>query len=129
MARIHHCLSNYSASGGVIFEDSIADSPRFGWAPEYSHAVSTSGTSFQPVYRYRMILWRRLFQLLFHHLRCCFLPRPGTDQRSLRSLGSHCQVLSLSQLSAWLIPTEAINPDVAAAFPGGQTPFQAALFK
>jgi Putative Flp pilus-assembly TadE/G-like len=130
VARIHHCLTTYTVTKGVVFEDSIADSPRFGWAPEYWHAVSTSGTSFQPVYRYRMIFVGGIyFNCSSTTCGAVFYPDQEETSEVCEVSGSHCQVLTLSQLSAWLIPTEAINPDVAAAFPGGQTPFQAALFK
>jgi hypothetical protein len=43
--------------------------------------------------------------------------------------GSQCKVLSLSQLSAWLVPTDAIPPSIVASFPGGESPFLPRLAK
>ena len=55
VARIHACLSTYTIAQGVIFDALIADSSRLAWAPQYWHAVSTTGTSWQPVVRYRLV--------------------------------------------------------------------------
>ncbi len=129
--RIHLCLSNYVPAMGVIFDAAIADSPRFAWAPEYWHAVSTSGTSWQPVRGYRMVFVAGVFfNCSSMSCNAVFYPDSAESSEVCDPSGpSFCHQLGLDQLSAWLLPTSAVPPDVVAGFPGTETPFTTSLFK
>lgn len=135
VARFHQCLGGYGNSTEDIFDESILESPRFAWAPQYWHAPSTSGTSWQPVKSYRMVflggLW---FNCSAGSCGALFYP-DETDETGNAEIcdvsgPGNCDVLSLNQLSAWLLPDEAVPDSVSAAFPGGSpTPFQTTLYR
>ncbi len=130
VALFHTCLSNYSGTAD-IFDSNIRHSPRFGWAPEYWHAASTSGTSWQPVKEYNMVF---LAGLWFNcdASTCEGVFYPDTDVTSDLCLvfGGGCKELSLGQMSAWLLPSEAVPNSVSSSFPGGEvSPFSVALFR
>lgn len=129
--RIHLCLSKYVPAMGVIFDAAIADSPRFAWAPEYWHAASTSGTSWQPVRGYRMVFIAGVFfNCTAMSCNAVFYPDSAESSEVCDPSGPNfCQQLGLDQLSAWLLPTDAVPPDIVAGFPGAETPFITSLFK
>jgi hypothetical protein len=133
----NQCLVNYASAGATvdIFEESILESPRFAWAPQYWHAASTSGVSWQPVKTYRMVflggLW---FNCSAGSCGALFYPDEADENGNAEicdaSGPSNCSLLSLNQLSAWLLPDEAVPASVSGAFPGGSpTPFQTTLYR
>lgn len=125
------CLTSYGASTTDIFDASIADSPRFAWAPEYWHAVSTTGTSYQPVLSYRMVFVGGIF-FNCDASSCAQTFYPDEDFTTPicdPGGGGNCKVLNLGQLSAWLLPDEAVPDSVRDSFPGGNIPFKPTLFR
>lgn len=129
-AQFHACLQGYSGTQD-IFSETIDDSARFAWAPQYWHEMSTTGLSWQPVLAYRMVfiagVW---FNCSGASCNQYFYPDEDvTGEVCDPGGGSNCQVLNLDQMSAWLFPDEAIPDSVRLAFPGGQSPFLAGLFR
>jgi len=132
VAEIHTCLMNYLSSDGVIFDPLIADSPRLAWAPQYWHTVSTTGASWQPVVRYRLVfIGGTYFNCSGVSCGAIFYPdsAPPNTEICDPGGGSNCKVLNLNQLSAWLLPSESVPASVRDAFPGEDTPFLTSLFK
>lgn len=135
VARFHQCLVGYGNATEDIFDESILESPRFAWAPQYWHEASTSGTSWQPVESYRMVflggLW---FNCSAGSCGALFYPdetdETGNTEICHASGPSNCSTLSLDQLSGWLVPDEAVPASVSGAFPGGSpTPFETTLYR
>ena len=54
---------------------------------------------------------------------------PATGDRP-DAFGGGCRELNLDQMSAWVLPDEAVPESVASAFPGGDvSPFEATLYR
>ena len=128
--RIQDCLANYSGTDD-LFTTAILDSPRFAWAPQYWHAASTSGSSWQPVAAYRMVFLAGLwFNCSAGTCGATFYPDSSVNTELCDVSGGGCQELSLNQMSAWLIPDAAVPDVVSSSFPGGEvSPFDVALFR
>lgn len=128
--RFDDCLRTYGGTSD-IFDDSIGSSPRFAWAPEYWHAASTSGSRWQPVRRYRMMFLGGLWFNCNASGICDIYFYPDSEESGelCAVSGGGCSELSLSQVSGWLLPDEAVPDEVRNAFPGGQTPFEPTLFR
>ncbi|HEX6302514.1 MAG TPA: Tad domain-containing protein [Acidimicrobiia bacterium] len=127
------CLSGYTGDT-EIFDPSIADSPRFAWAPQYWHDASTTGTSWQPVQDYRMVfiggLWFNCDASAPGSCGAIFYPDEDTTGEICDVQGPNCQLLRLDQMSAWVLPDEAVPDSVKAAFPGGGvSPFEPTLYR
>lgn len=130
VARFQQCLSTYSGTVD-IFSTTLDDSPRFAWAPQYWHAVSTTGTSWQPVIRYKMVFLAGLwFNCTPVSCGAVFYPDEETTGEICDPQGSNCKLLNLDQMSAWVLPDEAVPDSISSAFPGGDvSPFQPRLFR
>lgn len=134
IVKFQNCLTGYSPSDGVIFDEDITLSSRFAWAPQYWHLNSTTGTSWQPVKQYRMVF---LGGVWFNcsAVSCGALHYPDeVDETGNTEIcevsGGGCALLNFDQLSAWLIPDTAVPASVSGAFPGGEpTPFEATLYR
>jgi hypothetical protein len=119
VALFQTCLTGYSGTGD-IFDVGIADSPRFAWAPQYWHDVSSTGTSWQPVLVYRMVfvggLW---FNCTGGGTPCgaTFYPDEETTAPICDAQGSNCQLLNLDQMSAWCCPTRRYPTPCPRRFP------------
>lgn len=130
------CLSGYTGATD-IFDPSIGDSPRFAWAPQYWHDVSTTGTSWQPVFRYQMVfiggLWFNCNAASPGNCGAIFYPDSDDENGNAEicdAQASNCQLLNLDQMSAWVLPDEAVPDSVKAAFPsGGVSPFEPTLYR
>lgn len=135
--RFQNCLTGYAGSTDlfVATPDSptggIEDSPRFAWAPQYWHAASTTGTSWQPVIRYRMVfLGGTWYNCSGVTCGVVFYPDEDTTGEMCDLQGPNCNLLNLDQLSAWVLPDEAVPDSVSSAFPGGEvSPFEPRLFR
>ncbi|MDX1449909.1 MAG: hypothetical protein R3246_12690, partial [Acidimicrobiia bacterium] len=130
-ARFNLCLAAYGSSGPVIFDDALDRSPRFVWAPQYWFDLPTTGLSWEPVLEYRMSFIAGVY-FNCSGASCAVVFYP--DQHQTSELcdpggGSNCQVLSLDQFSAWVLPDSAVNDRIRGAFPGGQTPYEPELFR
>ncbi|HEX9848473.1 MAG TPA: TadE/TadG family type IV pilus assembly protein [Acidimicrobiia bacterium] len=132
VALFQTCLTSYSGSND-IFDASIADSPRFAWAPQYWHAPSTTGTSWQPVKDYRMVFIGGLWFNCTAVPGSCgavFYPDEDTTAPVCDVFGGGCRELNLDQMSAWVLPDEAVPDSVSSAFPGGDvSPFEPTLYR
>ena len=133
VALLQTCLTGYTGPAD-IFDPSIAESPRFAWAPQYWHDVSTTGTSWQPVERYRMVfvggLWFNCNAASPGSCGAVFYPDEETSGEICDAQGTNCQLLNLDQISAWVLPDEAVPDSVSSAFPGGEvSPFRPTLFR
>ncbi len=129
-AQFQNCLTTYSGSAD-IFDATIADSPRFAWAPEYWHAPSSTGLSWQPVLRYRMVFIGGVF-FNCSGIACAVNFYPDTDFTTPicdPGGGSNCKVLNLDQLSAWLLPDDAVPDSIRDSFPSTSIPFRPTLFR
>lgn len=130
VARMHTCLRNYPGHETVdIFDDSIADSPRLVWAPEYWHAASTSGTEWQPVYQFRLSFLAGTWFCSGSNCSVVHYPDLATTSDLCLPQGGGCRMVDLAQLSGFLLPTEAVPEGSIPPFPGAETAFSASLFR
>lgn len=133
-ARFNLCIADYVSSGSttVIFDEMIADSPRFAWAPQYWYALPTTGLSWEPIMAFRMIFIAGVY-FNCSGTTCGIVFYPDEDQTTeLCDPGGPggCKNLNnISQFSAWVLPDSAIPPSVTNSFPGGITPFAPELFR
>lgn len=130
VTRFTGCLQGYTGTADIFAAD-INQSPRFAWAPQYWFEMSTSGLSWQPVVAYRMVfLGGAWFNCSSGTCGAIFYP---DDEQNAEVCdpggGSNCNLLNLDQISAWMFPDQAIPDSVRFAFPGGQSPFLAGLFR
>jgi hypothetical protein len=131
--RIHTCLfSTYPSYGSspVIFSASIANSPRFAWAPEFWMELGT-GNHWQPVYQFRMIYIGGMnFNCSTTECGAIFYPDQDDDEPICDPAGpTSCKNLNLHQVTGWLLPSSAVPDEVTQNFPGGAPPFEPTLFK
>lgn len=142
VAAFQVCLTTYTGPSDIFVATpddpvgGIEDSTRFAWAPQYWHAASSTGTSWQPVVRYRMVFLGGLWFNCTAVPGSCgamFYPDESSEDGNAEIChvsGSNCQLLNLDQLSAWVLPDEAVPSTVSAAFPGGDvSPFEPRLFR
>ncbi len=136
-AQMRLCLQNHSttAGAGVIFKDdpgdTIAESWRFGWAPQLWHDSLGNGLSWRPVYDYRMVYIAGVFfncsgvscGLTFYagHPGPAPLCDPGPPS---------CKSLEVNQTTAFLLPDAAIPSPIQDSFPiQNLGPFQPRLWR
>jgi hypothetical protein len=133
-ARFNLCIADYVSSGSttVIFDEMIADSPRFAWAPQYWYALPTSGLSWEPIMAFRMIFIAGIY-FNCSGTTCGIVFYPDKDQTTEMcdpgGPGGCKNLNNISQFSAWVLPDSAIPPSVTNSFPGGITPFAPELFR
>jgi hypothetical protein len=129
-AQFNTCLAAYGSSTAVIFDELIAESPRFAWAPQYWYQLPTSGLSLEPVRTFRMVFIAGTW-FNCSGTTCDVTFYPDQDQTTDLCVveGSKCKTLNLSQFSAWVLPDTALPDSVKNTFPGGTTPFQPELFR
>lgn len=133
VALFQTCLTGYTGTAD-IFDPSIEDSPRFAWAPQYWHDVSTTGTSWQPVQTYRIVfiggLWFNCDASSPGNCGAIFYPDEATTDEICDVQGPNCQLLNLDQMSSWVLPDEAVPDSVKAGFPSGDvSPFEPTLYR
>jgi hypothetical protein len=130
IAKFNSCLSSYNSANGVIFDDLIATSPRFAWAPQYWYDLPTTGLSWEPVEQYRMVFIAGVY-FNCSAVTCGVIFYPDADESSEMCDGSggHCQELSLDQFSAWVLPDSAMPESIRGSFPGGPSPARPTLSK
>ena len=132
VARMNTCLAGYDSAGTTtdLFVSSIDQSPRLVWAPEYWHAASTSGLSWQPVEGFRLVFIAGVyFNCSAISCGVIFYPDEASTGEMCDVGGGGCKMLGLDQLSAFLIPFEALPGDSIPPFPGSESPLTATLFK
>lgn len=130
--RFELCLAAHGPADGVIFDDAIAQSPRFAWSPQYWYDLPTTGLSWEPVHQYRMIFVGGGWFNCNASGTCDVIFYPDSDHTSELcdpGGGSNCQAMSLNQLSGWLLPDTALSDEVRNSFPGGQTPWVPSLYR
>ncbi len=120
------CLEEYQAavadagqSPGVIFNDDIAIYPRFGQAPQLWHESLGSGQSLRPVEQFRTVYINRI---LFKGQGSTLIPwyPNGNGSDTICQLhNSACNPLTIDQVTALLIPEDAISQVVKDTYPGG----------
>jgi hypothetical protein len=125
------------ANIGDLFKDSIAENPRFGWAPQFHHTTWGSGSHWQPIKEFRPIYINRVWfncngkygGALPDSDACndkgkglIFEPE-GTADESLLKVGSGGSVkaLRMDQVTGFLLPKGALPDELEKAFPGGVT--------
>jgi hypothetical protein len=136
VALFQTCLTGYTGTTD-IFDPGIGDSPRFAWAPQYWHDVSTTGTSWQPVQQYRIVfiggLWFNCNASSVGDCGAVYYPDEDSQDNNdpiCDEQGSNCQLLNLDQMSAWVLPDEAVPDSVKASFPSGEvSPFLPTLYR
>ncbi len=127
---MNHCLSTFETSGpqGLLFDESIRESPRFSYTPQFWDTTLGSGGSLFPnVMRFRSVWiqgtwWKRGTDWSVHH------PGEGCDTTG----GGTCSPSeSMQQVSALVIPDLALPIELRGNPPpnGGLNPFQPTLFK
>jgi hypothetical protein len=130
--RFNQCLAAYEAnpSKPVIFDDYLDRSPRLVWTPQYWFTLPTSGLSWEPVHSFRMAFVAGTFyNCSAGGCDVVFYPDAHQNTELCDTSGGGCQVLSLDQFSAWVLPDTAVNERIRNSFPGGQTPFEPELFR
>lgn len=130
--RFNTCLSAYVSTSPpstiVLFDESIGDSPRFVWAPQFWYQLSTTGLSWQPVREFRMsFLGGVWFKGGSPADILVFYPDEEFDdtvgpELCLKNGPDNCHQLSLWQISAWVLPDSAIPPSVQNQLVGSANP-------
>lgn len=129
IARMHTCLSNYSGST-KIFTNDLDDSPRLVWAPQYWHAPSTSGLSWQPIYEFRLVFVAgSYFNCSSGSCDFYFYPDLASTTEMCATPPASCKSIGLDQLSAYLLPIEAIPDEAIPPVPGASPNLIPTLFK
>jgi hypothetical protein len=136
VALFQTCLSGYSGTSD-IFDTDIGDSPRFAWAPQYWHALAGTSNAWYPVEQYRMVfvggLWFNCDASSPGNCGAIFYPDADSEDGNAEicdAQGSTCQLLNLDQMSAWILPDEAVPDSVRASFPSGDpSPFVPTLYR
>lgn len=130
-AAMDKCLRAYDSSEGIIFKD-MEDSPRLVWAPEYWHAPSTTGKSWQPVLAFRLVFIGGTFWNC-NAGGCGVIHYPDLASSKqlcdLNPSSGRCQEANLDQLSAWLLPFDALPEGSIPPLPGTDQPFETSLLK
>jgi hypothetical protein len=144
-AAMNTCLAAVESGSvtGPIFDDSIGSNPRFGWVPQFHFTTWGSGTHWQPILRHRMIyldtIWFNCndkYDDNQNDEECgqntkglVFVPQGTADESTLqRGNGNAMKKLRLDQLSAFLLPDNAVPESIANRFPGGNRgPFEVQL--
>ncbi len=132
VAKMHDCLAGYDAAGVTtdLFVASIDQSPRLVWAPEYWHAASASGKSWQPINGFRLIFIAGVyFNCSAVSCGVIFYPDLSSPSDLCDPDCSKPKALTLHQLTAFLLPFETLPGDSIPPFPGAESPLTATLFK
>ncbi len=136
--KFNQCIALYTSSSinQVIFEPSIATSPRFVWAPQYWYRLPTTGLSWEPVYKFRMAFIGGVWfkggpptGMISFYPDEEFNDSTGPELCLPSGGGSNCHQLSLWQMSAWYLPDNAVPASVQNALPGPTNPRVAALWQ
>jgi hypothetical protein len=131
------CLAAYVASASTVelFSPTIADSPRFVWAPQYWYALPTTGLSWEPIRAFRpAFLGGVWFKGGAPVNNLVFYPDEEFDNTTGPELCivqgvSNCHQLSLWQISAWYLPETALPPSVLDMLIGPANPRVASLWE
>ncbi|HEY7532052.1 MAG TPA: Tad domain-containing protein, partial [Nitrospiraceae bacterium] len=127
-ARFNACIADYVSSGSttVIFDELVAESPRFAWAPQYWYDLPTTGLSWEPIMAFRMVFIAGTY-FNCNSTSCGIVFYPDKDYTTeLCDPGGPggCKNLNnMSQFSAWVLADAMIPDSVKNSFPGGTTPF------
>jgi hypothetical protein len=127
--RMNTCLAGYSGTTDLFTSD-LDESPRLVWAPEYWHAASSSGLSWQPINQFRLVFIAGSY-FNCSGVSCDFYFYPDLDSTTpmCATPPSGCKSIGLDQLSAYLLPTEAVPEDATPPLPGGESGFTPTLLK
>lgn len=129
VARMSACLSSYGG-GPTLFTDDLDESPRLVWAPEYWHAASTSGSSWQPIREFRLVFiagtW---FNCSSGTCDDYFYPDISTTGDMCITPPASCKAIGLDQLSAYLLPIDAVPDTAIPPMPGTSPDLMPTLFK
>lgn len=134
VALFNTCIADYtsSAASAVIFDELIAESPRFAWAPQYWYALPTTGLSWEPIMAFRMVFIAGVY-FNCSGTTCGIVFYPDADYTTeLCDPGGPggCKNLNnIDQFSAWVLDDAMIPDSVKNSFPGGTTPFAPELFR
>lgn len=129
------CLAAYGTSTIELFSPTIADSPRFVWAPQYWYALPTTGLSWEPIQAFRMaFLGGVWFKGGAPTNTLAFYPDEEFDNTTGPELciaqgPSNCHQLSLWQISAWYLPDSALPASVRDMLIGPANPRVASLWE
>jgi len=143
------CLVAYEAAlpanpnMGPLFLDTLGANTRFGWVPQFHFTTWGSGNHWQPIMNYRMTyidtIWFNCngkFDPIKNDEPCndptkglVFQPEGPADESTMQvGNGASMKELRLDQISAFLLPNQAVPHSVAAAFPGNvRGPFETVL--
>ena len=133
-ALFNSCIADYVSTGSstVIFDELVAESPRFVWAPQYWYDLPTTGLSWEPIMDFRMVFIAGIY-VNCSGTTCGIVFYPDKDRAAqLCDPGGPggCKNLNnLDQFSAWVLPDGMIPDSVKNSFPGGVTPFSPELFR
>lgn len=118
LADFESCLAQ---SDGEIFDTSIADSPRFVWVPQYAYQLPVSGQKFNPIREFRAAFlggtwWNCSSSSSTGQCAFVFYPDQEESGELCDPAGPGCKKVSVSQLSAWLLPSDSIPKSLKDAF-------------
>lgn len=142
------CLVAYETAAAAdpdltnIFNDSVAQNPRFAWVPEFHFSTWGSGNHWQPIRDYRIAyidtIWfncngkydpNKNDEACTGTKGLIFQPAGSADESDLQvGNGGSMKQLRLDQISAFLIPKQAVSRVVADTYPGSiKGPFETVL--
>jgi hypothetical protein len=129
------CLKAANAAGAThIFVDSLADSPRFGWAPQFIYDDWGSGKKWQPISTFQPVFLNGLWfncngnENSPDNTQTCdpdgsgkgfaFLPGYGKTPLCDGKYPSGCKNARLDQVSAFFMPHQLLPKTAQNTFPG-----------
>ena len=131
-SAMSQCLTDHitTVGAGVIFDDSINDAPRFGWAPQLWH-TDLSAQKWYPVNRYRNVyIAGTFYNCNAGSCEVVFYPGDPDVSPLCDVAGMNCKPVNMNQLTGFLLPEGAISDAVLQTFPGGSLgPFKVSLEK
>lgn len=114
--NMNNCLSQAEDKGIEIFEESIGSAPRFVWVPQIWHDNLGNGLSWRPVHSYRMAYLDGVFLKCSGTCDAIFYPGEGSSPITVKNQSS----ITVSQLTAFLLPEATVPLSVRRAFPSSE---------
>lgn len=129
-AAFSTCVQNVPA-GEVVFDGSITMSPRFVWVPQYTFELPVSGTKFMPIRRFRAAFLGGVWFNCSSSGACdlIFYPDETVTTPDCDTTPGGCQSLTVFQISAWLLPDDALPASVKDGFSSAFDDMEAELYQ
>lgn len=135
LTLMHECLQQYEATYAgnpnppLLFDDSIGDSPRLVWTPQFWH-LAASSQRWQPIHSFRLVFISGMYLDCHGNnpVVCGIIFYPD-DQTGGQITVNGNAGNAFSQLTAFMFPIEAVPEEARPPIPGEETAHTATLFR